>query len=349
MGKFKYFKNITRDKTLMFYMFIFPFILALLYYFATGSIVTPELDVERVGLTEQETVIPYETIFEDIEPFELERMSEEEAGEQLESGEIIGYIQDNNSLLLLENGTSQSILKGIVDEIIQISLLGADAQFMDIERNFVDQKEIPATYITIMFYGLIGMTALFGSFRGVELSSEILAPMSPFAARISATPVKRYRYIGLNYLIMVGLSFLSASLVIVFLEILLDFPFIQSFGWSLLLVLCLVCFGISLGMLVGIIPNLSAGAKDSLSLALILGLTMMAGGMSPEIPRFIYRVAPWLMKINPVSTFTENFYRINLLNDYSTLTSGLLYLILVTVALTTFVMIYLRGKKYDSL
>lgn len=344
-----YLKNFFRDKSLVFYSLFLPLILGVMYYVATSSIVTPEIEISKVGLTTEETLIPYQDIFEEIEPFELVEMDENEAQEALKSDEIIGYINENRELVLANNGTYQSILKGILNEIEQVSSLGIDAQSVNFERDYIHQIEIPATFISIMFYGLVGMASLYGAYRGVEISEEVMAPMSPLAARLNVTPMKRYSYVLLNYLIAVVVSFSAGVLLLIFFEWVLDFDFITDYPYSLLLILGMNTFGISVGMVCGLLPNLSSKAKDNITLVFTLGLPMLAGGMSPNIPQVIYQVAPWLMKVNPVSTFTENFYRINLLNDYSKIQSGLLYIYCLTAILTGYVIYNLRGRKYDSI
>lgn len=335
----------------VFYTFGLPIILAILYFIASSALIDGGgIENIPVGVTSESSMfVSYEDILSDIEILDVTLMSEGEALEQLEAEEIEAYITNDGNVLVSESNVNTSIVKSIMDQVQQTTALGMDAMNVDFNTEFIQTDSTPESYITIMFFGLIGMVSMYGGFYGVQISTEILAPLSPLATRLTVTPIKRFQYIGLNALNAIVINFIANSILIAFIQWVLGIQVVNHLGYSLLLILLGNVFGIMLGIVIGLIPGLKIDGKNQILVTTTLILTFIAGGMVPGIKPFVQRIAPWFNKINPVNIITENFYRINLFNDTTILLQGVLIITSFVAVMFTFAVYYLRGKRYDHL
>ncbi len=345
-----YFLRFVRTPDILFYTFGLPLILASLYFFASSSLIEGDIEAVPIGVTTESTPFySYGEILSDIEVLDVTTMSEEEGRELLEAEEIEVYVKQDGNLLMNESNLNTSIVKSIMDQVKQTTAMGLDALNMDYTTEFVKMESTPGSYIVIMFFGLIAMVSLYGGFYGVQISTEILAPLSSLASRLSSTPLKRYRYIGLNALNAVLVNFAANIILIIYIQYVLGIQVVNHFGYSLLLIFLGNIFGIMLGIIVGLIPKLKIDGKTQIVVASTLILTFIAGGMVPGVKQFVNNTIPWFNTVNPVNIITENFYRINLLNDTTILSQGILIMAVYIILMFAFSVYYLRGKRYDHL
>lgn len=344
-----YFIRFFRTREIVFYTFMLPLILAVLYYFATSQLMTGELDTIPIGVMPQTGFINYENILSNIELFSVELMEQDQAQNLLLAGEIDAFINNEGQMLINESSINTSIIKTIMDQIHQISSLGADALNIDPSLSFIGVTDTPASFIIIMFYGLIGMVSLYGGFYGVQITNEILASLSPFAARLNTTPIKPAHFIGLNALNAILVNLTSNFLLVIFIQYILNINIIEHLGISIWLIVLGNMFGLLLGMVFGLIPKITIDAKIQLMTAATLILTFLAGGMVPEIQNFVNSVVPGFNQFNPVNIITENLYRINLLNDSTKVLQGTIIMLSGSLILFVIATLYLRRKRYDSI
>lgn len=345
-----YFLRFVRTPDSLFYTFGLPLILASLYFFASSGLIDGNIKPIPVGVTTESSMFfNYSDILSEIEVLDVTPMSESEGRALLAEEEIEAYINNDGNLLISQSNVNTSIVKSIMDQVKQTTSMGIEALNMDYSTDFIKMTSTPGSYIVIMFFGLIGMVSLYGGFYGVQISTEILAPLSSLAARLTATPLSRYRYIGLNALNAVCINFVANIVLIAFIEFVLGIHVVNHLGYSLLLVLLGNIFGIMLGIVVGLIPGLKSDGKTQIIVAITLILTFISGGMVPGVKQFVNSIVPWFNQVNPVNIITENFYRINLLSDTTVLFQGVLVMVVYIIVMFTFAFYYLRGKRYDHL
>lgn len=340
-----------RVPEIVFYTFGLPLILAVLYFVASSALIDGGAIKDiPVGVTSESSgFVNYQDILGNIEILEVTEMTEAEARDLLEAEEIDAYVMSNGNLLVNESNVNTSVVKSIMDEVQQTIALGMNAMNVDFTKNFVQTETTPEPFITIMFFGLIGMVSLYGGFYGVQISNDILAPLSSLATRLTVTPIKRFQYIGLNALNAIVINFIANAILIAFIQFVLGINVVSHVGYSLLLVFMGNVFGIMLGIAIGLIPGLKIDGKSQILVSFTLILTFIAGGMVPGVKQFVNQVVPWFNELNPINIITENFYRINLFSDTTILSKGILIMAIYIVLLFAFSVHYLRGKRYDNL
>ena len=107
-------KNIFREKSFLFWTLIYPIVLAVFFYTGFSGIINAELEKVEVGIDSNNPII---FILEEIELFNIHKMTEDEANIKLEKSEIHGFI--DNDLNLLAN----VLLLIFIKYILNINLL----------------------------------------------------------------------------------------------------------------------------------------------------------------------------------------------------------------------------------
>ena len=128
-------KILLKNKSMLFWSLIFPFILGTFFQLALGNVGKEfEMEVIPVAVVDNEYYQDNEILKEVISSLSEENenqlfntayVSESEAQKLLDNEEIDGYIllnADNNpQMIVKENGINQTIIKSVLDEYYQMS------------------------------------------------------------------------------------------------------------------------------------------------------------------------------------------------------------------------------------
>ena len=229
---FKYsLKTLFRNKSLIFWTFIFPIIMATLFNMAFSNIENSEkmniIDIAIIDNNEWNNNQIYKTSFENLSSesneeriFNIHYLTNEEADKLLNSGEIIGILElvdDKPILKFNTNGVDQTVLKFVTEEIEQTESLIKNLSKVEIQKqiesgNYIDYEDIYSkvlelateenvklrddsksnlSYTMIEFYTLIAMTCLYGGILSMTSINESMPNMSNKGKRISISPSKK--------------------------------------------------------------------------------------------------------------------------------------------------------------
>lgn len=335
-----------RDTGLVFWVLIYPIVLAVFFYLAFSGITNVELQTINIGVEKENQIVH---ILEDIEVLHIVEFNEEDASENLKLGVIDGYIKEDLSLVVAESGINQTIVKSILDQIKQTIVLGEPIENLDFGVNYLMGKTQSSNSLLVIFYSLIAMVSTYGVFTGIETAIVSQANLSGVGARINVTPIKKSTLLISYLLVGLLINLLSNVLLLLFLKFVLKLDLITNMLYSSAFIFAGNLFGISLGIFIGSSNKKSGGFKVMLSIAGTLFLAFLSGLMSPGIKVAIDKNIPILGKINPISVVSNSLYRINMLGNTKNLSQGFIILLIYSLILMSISYLFLRRSQYDSI
>lgn len=372
MNSFKYqLKILVNEKSMIFWTFIFPIILATLFNLAFSnlnkSMEFKVVDVAIVEVVEDNNFKSYiDGITQDTENklLNVSYTNEEEAKQLLDDKKISGYylVNDKIELVVNANGISQSILKAVSDKYYQtynvitniskennkvsINEIISNVSFDTNNFSYANSSEVDFT--VIYFYSLIGMSCLYACFWGLKVVTMNEANLSYQGARINISPTSKLKNLSMGMFISFITHYINMLLLFAYLVFVLNINFGSQTN-SILLVMALGTFvGISLGSLVGNAFKISENAKISILVSITMALSFLSGMMIIDIKYLIQENVPFLAYINPVSLITDSLYALYYSNA-DRFDFNVICLIIVGVVISVISFIMMRGKKYDSI
>lgn len=339
-------KSTFRDKISFFWRILYPLLMAIFFYASFNGIMNQEFEPINIGLSPDNYFI---SIFEEIDILNIHEMSEGEATEKLVDGEIDGYIDNDLNLSVNESGLNQTIIKQILDQIIQVGHLNVSIDQVDMMVDYTISKNQEADAVVIIFYTLIAMVSTYGVFMGIDTVSLIQANLSEIGKRINVAPLKKSDFIISGLASGFIINLISNTLLLLFINFVLKLNLFTELKYSILFILLGNLFGLSLGMVIGASNKKSTNVKSLMAVAVTLFLSFLSGMMSVDIKILLDEKIPILGKINPISLITDNLYKINLLGITKDVYLGLGVLAIYIVALNLISYGFLRRKTYDSI
>ncbi len=339
-------KNTFREKTFIFWSILYPILMAIFFYIAFSGIINQEFEPIDIGVSPDSYFV---SIFDEIEILNVQQISEIEANEKLINDEIYGFIDKDLNLTVDKSGLNQTIIKQILDQIIQVGHLNLPIDQVDMTVDYTISKNQNADALIIIFYTLIAMVSTYGVFTGIETVSLIQANLSEIGKRINVAPLRKSDFIISGLVGGFIINILSNTILLLFMKFVLKLDLFTQFGYSILFILLGNLFGLSLGMLIGSSNKKSTNVKTLMAVALTLFLSFLSGMMSPDIKIIIDEKVPILSRINPISLISDNLYKINLLGITDNINMSLLVLIVYIIILNFISYGFLRRKTYDSI
>ena len=380
-------KILFKNKVLIFWTFAFPIILGLLFNMAFSNIEKDEmLKVFSIAVVSNDNSKEQEIYKETLEKlstgdarlFNLKYVDEEEANRLLDESEIEGYvvISDDVKVVIKENGSNQTIIKFVIQEIKQNKKIVEDLSLREIEKetsngNYsfdtteivnniltkINSQEVSInslsssnlSYMTIEYYTLIAMACMYTGMLGLTSINNCLANMSNKGKRISVSPNKKSTIVLSSLIGSYIVSLLGLSILMLFLLFVLKI----SFGNNMLLVILLSMVGslagISLGVLVASVFKLSEGAKTGIIIAISMFLSVLSGMTGVTLRYVIDTNIPIINLINPNNLITDGFYSLYYYNTLDRYFRDLIYLIIFVIICLVISFFSLRREQYDSI
>lgn len=341
--------NLSRDKSFLFWTFMYPIIMAVFFYLAFGKLLTEPDFTINVGIAEESQV---KGILKEIDILKVRELTPEAGKEAMKAGEISVYVDENSDIQVMQSGMAQTTVKNILDTIKQMFYFFENGKMngeVDYSKSYVKVKEQSVSPMSIIFYSLVAMVAFYGYFGGVEVMNNFQANNSELGKRMSISPIRKGRYVLSSVIVSFSLNMFSNLLLIFFINYGLKINLFVDYSQSLFLVLLGNLWGISFGVLIGSLSSLSAQVKNAIGIGLPLFFSFLSGMMGVGIKAMIVKYLPIAEKINPVSIITNGLYRINLLSRPEIYWEGILVLIAMPILFLLLSVAALRRKQYDSL
>lgn len=371
-------KILLKNKAMLFWSLIFPFVLGTFFQLALGNIGEAfEMEVIPIGVVDNQYYQDNEILKEVISSLSEENenqlfdtiyVSESDAKNLLDNSEIDGYIllnEDNNPQMIVKaNGINQTIIKSVLDEYYQMSssttqminynpevLYNGVLETLYEEKNYIlDDSNENIDFSINYFFTLIAMTCLYGSLIGLEVIKDCEANLSKKGARMCMAPVNKFKMILAG--LLAGYVIQLVALLLLFLY--LKFVFNINFGNQILptVVLAMIgCLaGTSLGTFIGVSNRKSEEFKIGVLISVIMACCFFSGMMGTiDIKVFFDETFPLLAKINPINIITDGLYSLFAYDNLDVYYNCLTRISIFSLILIVLSFMFIRRKKYDSI
>ena len=378
---FKYtIKTLFKNKSLLFWTFAFPLIMATFFKMAFANIIDDEqlkiIDIAIVDNNEFNNNMLYKETFDTLSDeknkdqlFNIKYTSLEKSKKLLEEGKIEGYLELKNNtpnLTFQANGINQTIIKYVVDEIHDTEKMiftMSSKDNVDINSiyskidNYLTSNEIKLenkansnlNYMMIEYYTLIAMTCLYAGSIGMVAIGKALPYQKGNGKRTAVSPTKKSILVISSLMASYIMQLMTIGLLFIYTTGILKINYGNDIGYIILLSLVGSLAGISLGLLIGTHIKSSENAKIGLMMAITMTGCFLAGMMGVGMKYVIDKNIPLLNKINPAGMITDGFYSLYYYSDYSRYwfnITSLIIFIFVAVILSSS---KIGRAKYDSI
>lgn len=384
---FKYsLKVLFRNKALIFWTYIFPLILALLFNLAFKDIESNEvlktIDIAVVNSEsfENDTIaknILKELSSEENKIFNIEYTDLEKSKELLENKEISGYIIYDNDIKIVinNNGINETILKYTLDEIqntknmVNIMLTSSITKEINngnininyneiynnimnkisntnIKLNDISNKNL--SYTMIEYYTLIAMAALYGSMLSMYIINYNDARMCPVGKRKNVSPTNKMTLIVSGLLSSYIVQLIGIFILFMFMIFVLKIEFIKL-GKIIFLSLLSSLAGLSLGVFVSSVFKAKENTKTGIIITITMICCYLSGMMGITMKYIIDTNIPIINKINPANMITDALYSLYYYEDNIRYSFNIISLIIFSTIMILISYLKLRREKYDSI
>ena len=372
-------KSLFRNKTLIFWTYMFPILLGIFFNMAFSNIEKDEMlgtinlsIVDNSNYKDREIYIDTLSSLTSGEDklFNIEYKSLEDASTSLEDGSIDGIVsfQDNEPVIIIkDNGTKETVISFVINEIttnIDIMNNIVDKSIKegnyDIVNTIVDKintnkdylnniSNSNLSYMQVEYYTLIAMACMYGGMIGLTAINNSLANMSNKGKRIAVSPNKKSTIVLTSALASYIVSLIGIFILILFLKFIIHADFGNNLPLIILLSLVGDLAGISLGILISSMFKVSENTKLGITIAVSMFLSVLSGMIGVQMKYMIDKNIPFINMINPNNMITDGFYSLYYYDTLTRYTKDLISLIIFIIICLVISSIKLRSEKYDSI
>lgn len=383
---FKYtLKTLIKNKTLIFWTFAFPIILATLFNMAFANIETNEqlklinLAIVDKNLENNQSYIEAINTLSDKNNndrlFKTQYVSLNKAKQLLEKNEISGYLVFENNDVQLNinaNGTNESIIKNVIDQISQNAQITQtlinnklsntpNINYQEltthikttIENNQdVKIKDISnqnLSYTMIEFYSLIAMTCMYGSILTMASINQNLANMSNNGKRITVSPIHKSKIILSSLLSSYLVQILGIVLLFAYSIFILKINFESNLALTIILTLLGCLAGLSFGLMIATLLKTSENTKIGVIIAFVMLGSFFAGMTGITMKYVIDKNIPFINWLNPINMICDGLYALYYYDTLGRYWFNIISLIIFVVITLLIALYSLRRQKYDSI
>ena len=381
---YKYaFKTLLKNKALVFWTLAFPFILAVLFNLAFArlhdydtfepfDVAVVEDDAFKKNLVFRSA---FNTLSEgDEQLFKTQYVSMDEAEKLLDDEKIEGFVyiaDDEAHVKIKANGTNQTVLKTVTEQIAQTATMVEDIAKSEMERQAGQKVNTLEIYmnavklatesepnikedshvmnmIVIEFYTLIAMACMQGAMLSVELTNRCLPNLSNRGKRVAIAPTRKSTMLISSLLAGYTMLFFSLVALIAFMRFILGVEFGSNIG----LIMLLSAVGALAAMMLGVLLSVTFKTNESAKNVIVVIVTMVGclfAGMFGGMKIVFDEVCPWFNKISPVGMITDGYYSLYYYDDPQRYFVNLLSLLAVSAIFFALAVRNLRKARYDSI
>lgn len=374
---FKYsLKILLKNKSLLFWTFIFPIILGTLFKLAFSNIEKKEtlstFDIAIVENDEFKNNLMYKKTFEalgnpanDERLFNIKYVSLEQAKSLLENSSVVGYLilKDNEPTIYVnDSGINETVLKVTVEKItdkisiyqnlinqnVDIDAINSIVNEVENDIKINDISSNNLSYTNIEYYTLLAMTSLYGGLISMFLSNKHSANISSVGKRTSVSKLPKNKLILSNLLASYLVELLGLIIVYLYSLFILKVDFGTNNIYVILLLLTGGLCGLSIGTFIASF-KVSENSKTGILIAFTMISCFFAGMYGITMKYLVDKSLPFINKINPTGLITDGFYSLYYYESYSRYFTDIISLIIISVILVSISLISLRRNKYDSI
>ena len=373
-------KTLFRNKSLIFWTFAYPLIMASLFFMAFANIIKDEnlkvIDLAIVNNQEYNDNILYKQTFDTLSDkenedrlFNIKYVTEEKAKELLNEEKVEGYLLlENNTpkLTFVSNGINQTIIKYVVDEIHDTEKLvytmtmdmnmGMDTISQEIEK-YLTENDIKINnkasdnldYMKIEYYTLIAMVCLYAGNVAMITIGRTLPYIKGNGKRTTISPAKKASIILSSLLASYVVQLMTIGLLFVYLLGILGVDLGAPIPYVVLLTIIGSLAGVGLGILIGTYVNSSENSKTGIMISVVMAGCFFAGMMGVGMKYLIDKNLPLINIVNPTNMVTDGFYSLYYYTDMSRYWFNVTSLLIFTGVCIALSLFKMGRAKYDSI
>lgn len=343
------FKRLLKQPSMIFWVLIFPIILATLFKLAFSNLKETTME-EKIKVLVEENLKNkiYTNSYLDIDY--INKDNEEEINNKLLNDDYIAYLYLDNSEIKIKvssSGIKQTIFIEILNSYVQ--QINSGKEFTN-SFKITDESSNNFDVIDSYFFSLLGMLCMFGGFYGVDIVNSTMPNLSKLGARINVSPTKKVKYLIGNTIVSYLVFLLIELIVILYMHFVLNINF-GDFASVLKLILLIMVgsiVGITFGMIVSTIKA-SEAAKIGIINAITLSLSAFAGLYAANIKYFADTKLPFINKINPTNLINDSLLAINYFHDDSRFYVNIFTLSILSIIFIFVTILILRRRKYANI
>lgn len=367
---FKYhLKMIFNDKITVFWLLVYPILLATLFNFAFSNI-NYSKGIEKINISVVEDMKDTEIIkiIEEVNVFNIKSQNFDDAMQSLKSKEteFAVYISEGNDIefYTLSNGLNQIICKSIFDSYYQVqsAIKNIVSQKQDVDiGKLIEKLSVSKNYTTdneenksgnlsfVYFYTILSMLSLMCGTLGVEVVNCMQANQSDVAQRICLSPINKWKALVSYISAAMCFQILSILLTLFYLNVVLKIDFEGHF--FLVILICFIgsILGISFGTFISSIIKNKYGIKIMIVIVVSLLSCFLSGMMMIDMKYIIQSKLPLLAKINPATLITDGIYSLYYYDTLSRFIENISVLSIEAIAFVILSYIVLRRQRYENI
>lgn len=283
----------------------------------------------------------------------------------LKDGKVdaIIYVGDEISMTVAKSGLNQTAVQSFLDEFEQKSSLISDIVRENPDklvslignifssRTYISEKKLtdsPMDEMSVYYFSLIGMAALFGGFLGNSVARQMQPNITPEGMRKSTAPVKRHTMIAAEFLAAYTLQLISMAILLFYMICVLRINLGNEAGYVALTCAAGSLAGIASGIFVGSLP-VKENVQIAIFLVYSLGSSFLSGLMVHPIKIWIEKSVPIINRINPATLIQDALYSLVIYNTHERFFTNIITLTVISVILCTLSYLMTRRKNYANL
>lgn len=283
----------------------------------------------------------------------------------LKDGKVdaIIYVGDEISMTVAKSGLNQTAVQSFLDEFEQKSSLISDIVKENPDklvslignifssRTYISEKKLtdsPMDEMSVYYFSLIGMAALFGGFLGSSVARQMQPNITPEGMRKSTAPVKRHTMIAAEFLAAYTLQLISMAILLFYMICVLRINLGNEAGYVALTCATGSLVGIASGIFVGSLP-VKENVQIAIFLVYSLGSSFLSGLMVHPIKIWIEKSVPIINCINPATLIQDALYSLVIYNTHERFFTNIITLTVISVILCTLSYLMTRRKSYANL
>lgn len=283
----------------------------------------------------------------------------------LKDGKVdaIIYVGDEISMTVAKSGLNQTAVQSFLDEFEQKSSLISDIVRENPDklvslignifssRTYISEKKLtdsPMDEMSVYYFSLIGMAALFGGFLGSSVARQMQPNITPEGMRKSTAPVKRHTMIAAEFLAAYTLQLISIAILLFYMICVLRINLGNEAGYVALTCAAGSLAGIASGIFVGSLP-VKENVQIAIFLVYSLGSSFLSGLMVHPIKIWIEKSVPIINRINPATLIQDALYSLVIYNTHERFFTNIITLTVISVILCTLSYLMTRRKNYANL
>ena len=277
--------------------------------------------------------------------------------------DAIIYVDDEISMTVAKSGLNQTAVQSFLDEFEQKSSLISDIVKENPDKlvslignifssqTYISEKKLtdsPMDEISVYYFSLIGMAALFGGFLGSSVARQMQPNITPEGMRKSTAPVKRHTMIAAEFLAAYTLQLISMAILLFYMICVLHINLGNEAGYVALTCATGSLVGIASGIFVGTLP-VKENVQIAIFLVYSLGSSFLSGLMIHPIKIWIEKSMPIINCINPATLIQDALYSLVIYNTHERFFTNIITLTVISVILCTLSYLMTRRKNYANL